>query len=118
MGQYCCCGVKRTGDWVCECDWDGWYLCFEMEHLPKPVPIKVHPDSDGTYLVRTFDEDYDEDESEFSLIEKNWGESTNKMISRWKIEYCDGWTGYMGVYAWKGQLPSPTCYQDLQTLER
>lgn len=102
MGMYCCCGVKRTSEeWTCKCDWDGWSLCFELDSAPKNVPIKIHPDLDGIYEVRTFDDDYYEEESEFSTEEKNWGESTNEAISNWKIEYYDGWMGFRGVYAWK-----------------
>lgn len=102
MGRYCCCGVKMREDWICQCDWNGWYLCFEKENIPVKVPIKKHPEVDGTYLVRTFDDcDYSEEESEFSIIEKNWGQLTNDAISRWKIEYDDNWMGYRGVYAWK-----------------
>lgn len=102
MGMYCCCGVKKREGWVCECDWKGWFLCFECENIPVKVPIKTHPDEDGFYEVRTFDTgDYDEEESEYSTIEKNWGQDTNQAVSRWKIEYDDNWTGFKGVYAWK-----------------
>jgi hypothetical protein len=106
MGIYCCCGVKKRGVWICECDWNGWFLCFEMDYtednFPKNIPIKLHPDVNGIYQVRTCDQgDYDEEESEFSLIEKNWGEYTNEAISHWKVTYEDGWTGHKGVYAWK-----------------
>jgi len=103
MGMYCCCGVKKRSEgWVCECDWNGWFLCFELESAPKSVPIKAHPDIDGIYEVRTFDcGDYFEEESEFSVEEKNWGEPTNEAISKWKIEYNDNWVGFKGVYAWK-----------------
>ncbi len=106
MGMYCCCGVKKRDGWKCECDWDGWFSCFKIDHaednFPKNIPIKHHPDIDGTYEVRTCDSgDYNEEKSEFSLIEKNWGELTNQAISRWKIEYNDNWMGYKGVFAWK-----------------
>jgi hypothetical protein len=106
MGMYCCCGVKKTDDWVCQCDWDGWFLCFEMseqkDNFPRDIPIKKIPDLDGLYHVRTFDSgDYNEEESEFSVIEKNWGQITNEAISHWKIEYNDNWMGYVGVFAWK-----------------
>ncbi len=101
MGMYCCCGVKKREGWICECDWDGWSLCFQLDSAPKHVPIK-HPEKDGTYSVRVFEDgDYHEDESEFSTKEKNWGEITNDIISNWKIEYNDSWMGYRGVYAWK-----------------
>ena len=103
MGLYCCCGVKKRQEgWTCECDWDGWFLCYERKNLPKKVPIKEHPEKDGIYIVRVFDDGDDfEEESNFSMEEKNWGESTNQAISRWKIEYFDGWIGYKGVFAWK-----------------
>ena len=106
MGMYCCCGVKKTEGWVCECEWDGWFLCFQVDHtkdnFPKNIPIKKIPDEDGTYEVRTFDSgDYYEEESEFSTTEKNWGQETNEAISHWKIEYNDNWLGFIGVYAWK-----------------
>jgi hypothetical protein len=107
MGMYCACGVKKREGWVCECDWDNWYLCFEdkdpsLHGLTTEVPVKKIPDKDGTYQVRVFEDgDYDETESEFSLTKKNWGENTNQMISHWKVEYFDGWVGYRGVYAWK-----------------
>ena len=103
MGMYCCCGVKKRSDgWKCECDWQGWYLCFPRDEATETVPIKHHPEKDGTYLVRVSEDgDNFEDESEFSVIEKNWGETTNQAISRWKIEYNDNWMGYRGVYAWK-----------------
>ncbi len=107
MGMYCCCGVKKRDGWVCECDWNGWNLCWEqtntdLHSVPVPVPIKKIPDKDGIYQVRVFEDgDDDEVESEFSLIPKNWGQSTNQAISNWKITYEDGWCGYRGVYAWK-----------------
>jgi len=103
MGMYCCCGVKKRSDgWSCECDWEGWFLCFEVKNLPKNITIKKYPEKNGKYLVRVFEDgDYNEDESEFSTIEKNWEEPTNQAISKWKIEYSDNWTGYRGVYAWK-----------------
>lgn len=107
MGMYCACGVKKRDGWICECDWNGWYLCYEekkpeLHSIPVTVPIKEIPDRDGVYQVRIFEDgDYHEIESEFSLIEKNWGELTNEAISHWKVEYCDGWMGYRGVYAWK-----------------
>ena len=64
--------------------------------------IKSHPDTDGVYEVRVFEDgDYNEEESEFSMTEKNWGQCTNQCISKWKIEYCDNWLGVIGVYAWK-----------------
>lgn len=102
MGMYCCCGVKKRDGWVCECDWEGWFLCFECENIPVNVPIKSHPEVDGIYEVRTFDSgDYFEETSEFSTIEKNWDEETNQAISHWRIEYNDNWTGCRGVFAWK-----------------
>ena len=102
MGMYCCCGIKKRDGWICECDWNGWFLCFECDEIPKDVPIKKIPEKDGLYEVRTFEDgDYHEEESEFSLLEKNWGEYTNKAISHWKIEYDDNWVGFKGVYAWK-----------------
>jgi hypothetical protein len=102
--MYCCCGVKKRDDWVCECNWDGWFLCFECENLPELIPIKSCPDTDGTYEVRVFEDgDHNETESEFSVIKKNWGEYTNQAISNWKITYNDGWCGYRGVYAWKAK---------------
>lgn len=102
MGMYCCCGVKKYGDWVCECDWDGWFLCFKCENIPVKVPIKDIPDKDGIYEVRVFEDgDYNENESEFCTLKKNWGEYTNQAISNWKITYQDGWCGFRGVYAWK-----------------
>jgi hypothetical protein len=105
MGMYCACGVKKTDDWQCECDWSGWYLCFEIKEFIKHAPVKEIPEKQGQYLVRTFEDgDYHEEESEFSLIKKNWGESTNQAVSHWKIEYQDGWLGYRGVYAWKEKI--------------
>ena len=106
MGMYCACGVKKRDNWKCKCDWKNWFLCFRKDHIednfPKDIPIKEHPDSDGTYQVRTFEDgDYDEEKSEFSLIKKNWGQSTNQAISHWSVEYNDNWVGYKGVYAWK-----------------
>ncbi len=103
MGMYCCCGVKKTREaWVCQCDWDGWFLCFHLDSAPKNVPIKSHPETDGVYEVRIFEDgDYSETESEFSIKEKNWGERTNQAISKWKIEYDDNWMGIRGVYAYK-----------------
>jgi hypothetical protein len=103
MGMYCCCGVKKRDGWVCECDWNGWNLCFEFNSSPKNVHIKSHPDIDGVYEVRTFGDggDYHEEESEFSIEEKNWGQPTNQAISRWKIEYDDHYMGLTVVYAWK-----------------
>ncbi len=93
--------------WTCECDWKDWFLCWkqkdpELHAIPIEVPIKEIPDQDGIYLVRVFDgDDYNEEESEFSLTKKNWGGITNQAISHWKIAYDDNWTGYVGVYAWK-----------------
>jgi len=106
MGMYCCCGVKKRDGWICECDWKDWFLCFEMDYhkdnFPKDIPIKEIPDEDGIYEVRTFDSgDYDEEESEFSLIAKNWGQCTNQAISHWQIAYQDGYCGYRGVFSWK-----------------
>ena len=107
MGMYCCCGVKKRDGWVCQCDWEGWFLCWKQENLdihsiPIDVPIKKIPDKDGIYLVRVFEDgDDNEVESEFCLLEKNWGEVTNQAISHWKIVYNDNWMGYRGVYAWK-----------------
>jgi hypothetical protein len=108
MGMYCCCGVKKREGWKCECDWENWVLCFRNNHwsdngFPNNIPIKEIPDKDGLYEVRVFLDcgDYDEDESEFSLTKKNWGQPTNKAISHWKVEYDDGWSGFTGVYAWK-----------------
>jgi hypothetical protein len=107
MGMYCCCGVKKRDTWVCQCDWDDWFLCWEQDNkqvdsIPVSVPVKKIPNKDGVYKVRIFEDgDNDETESEFSLKEKNWGEFTNQAISHWKIEYNDGWVGYRGVYAWK-----------------
>ncbi len=106
--MYCACGIKKRDGWKCECDWTGWNLCFEMDYhfanLPKNIPIKK-PEHNDIYSVRIFkdDGDYYEEKSEFCLIEKNWGESTNQAISHWKIDYSDGWTGFRGVYAWKEQ---------------
>lgn len=69
------------------------------------APFKEIPEKEGNYLVRTFEDgDYNEEESEFSIVKKNWGESTNQAVSNWKIQYYDGWTGYRGVYAWKGPI--------------
>ncbi len=66
------------------------------------MPIKKIPEKEGIYCVRVFEDGDDhETESEFSSKEKNWGEYTNQAISNWKIEYCDNWTGFRGVYAWK-----------------
>jgi hypothetical protein len=102
MGMYCCCGVKMRQGWICKCDCDGWFLCFESKNLPISVPIKEIPDENGTYKVRVFEDgDYHEIESEFSLIKKNWGQYTNQAISNWKIEYQDEWCGFRGVLAWK-----------------
>lgn len=105
MGMYCCCGVKMNDGWQCQCDWHGWFLCWKQERddlhaIPIEVPVKEIPDRDGVYLVRVFEDgDYDETESEFSLVEKNWGEPTNQAICHWKVTYNDGWFGYRGVYA-------------------
>lgn len=100
--MYCCCGVKKRDGWKCECDWEGWFLCYERESVPNNIPINSHPEIDGTYLVRVFEDGDDhETESEFSIIEKNWGEFTNLAISRWKVDYWDNWLGLSGVYAWK-----------------
>lgn len=102
MYFYCCCGVKKRDNWVCDCDWDGWYLCFECKNIPVPVPIKKIPDKDGKYYVRTSEcGDFFEEESEFSIKEKNWGRETNKVNSHWEVECDDNWLGYRGVYAWK-----------------
>jgi len=104
VGMYCCCGVKKRDGWVCECDWDGWFLCFDSDSDVKNVnvPVKRHPDRDGVYKVRvTEDGDSYETESEFSVVEKKWGEHTNQAVSCWKIEYDDNWMGFRGVYAWK-----------------
>ena|ERR1700744_6197791 len=107
MGIYCCCGVKKIDDWVCKCDWDGWYLCWEQKDkdlysIPIQVPVQKIPDKDGIYKVRCFEDgDYHETESEFCLEEKNWAEFTNQAISNWKIVYDDNWIGFRGVYAWK-----------------
>lgn len=102
MGTQCCCGEKmgRVG-WKCDCDWEGWYLCYEQKEFPN-VPIKKIPEKDGIYTVRVCeDADYNECESEFSIKEKNWGEDTNQAISNWKQQYYDGWCGWRGVFAWK-----------------
>ena len=102
--MYCCCGVKKRDGWVCQCDWDGWFLCFQPQHLniPKPPPVKCYPDKSGFYEVRVFEDgDYNETESEFCTIEKNWGEYTNQAISKWKIVYDDHYCGFRGVLAWK-----------------
>ncbi len=106
MGMYCCCGVKKCADgWVCECDWNEWFLCHEIEHLPVKVAIKLHPDVNGIYDVRTFEcGDYFEEKSSFCTEEKNWGAFTNQAISKWEIVYDDHWTGFKGVYAWKGKF--------------
>lgn len=118
MGIYCCCGVKKREGWICQCDWDGWFLCWEqinneVHSIPVPVPFMKIPDKEGIYKVRVFESkvfevntfidlnDY-ETESEFSLIKKNWGELMNKAISHWKITYDDEWMEYRDVYAWKG----------------
>lgn len=106
MGMYCCCGVKKRDEWKCECDWEGWFLRYEMPYLknnfPENIQIKDHPDIDGIYEVRTFDDgDFDEEESKFCILKKNWGQETNKIISHWEIEYSDEWMSYTGVYAWK-----------------
>ncbi len=107
MGMHCICGVKKRKDeWICKCDWEGWFLCFSIPNLEngrlKPIPIKDHPELEGTYLVRVFEDGNNfEEESEFSIVEKNWGEETNQAVSRWKVEYDDNWLGYRGVYAWK-----------------
>lgn len=105
MGTYCCCGVKKRSEhWKCECDWEGWYACFKTDQMPQNIYIK-NPDRDGKYLVRIFEDGDDyEDESAFSLIEKNWGQCTNDAISNWEVDYCDGWMGYRGVYAWKENI--------------
>lgn len=102
MGMYCCCGVKKREGWICECDWDGWFLCYEKENLPKKVPIKAHPEINGIYEVRVFaDGDDHETEGEFSIVEKNWGECTNQAISHWRVDYFDGWCGFTAIYAWR-----------------
>jgi len=102
MGMYCACGIKKIDGWKCECDWDGWFICFNPELHQTTAPIKKMPDQEGKYLVRVFEDGDDEEtESNFSLVAKNWGQSTNKAISHWEIEYNDEWTGYRGVYAWK-----------------
>lgn len=105
--MYCCCGVKKNDGWKCECDWNGWFKCYDDEDknlhaLPYPIPIKKIPDKDGIYEVRVFgDGDDHETKSEFSTVEKNWDQPTNKAISHWEITYDDNWMGYVGVYAWK-----------------
>lgn len=87
--------------WVCKCDWEDWFLCYDSQHAPAGIVVKL-PEKNGVYNVRTVDEDgYYEEESEFSTIKKNWGQFTNNAISHWKITYDDGWTGYKGVYAWQ-----------------
>lgn len=103
MGMHCCCGVKkRDNGWECACDWNGWFLCFEHENVPKNVPIKKHPEIDGEYNVRVFEDGSDHEAiSKFCTEEKNWGQYTNEAISKWEIEYDDNWMGYRGVYAWK-----------------
>lgn len=108
MGMYCCCGVNKSKEgWTCECDWKGWFLCWEQKHpevhsIPVAVPVKAIPEKNGVYKVRVFEDgDFNEKKSEFSVISKNWGEPTNESISHWKITYSDGWCGYRGVYAWK-----------------
>ena len=106
MGMHCCCGIKKREGWKCECDWTGWFLCFNQETHQTDSPIKDRPDQDGTYMVRVFEDGNDyETESEFSTVAKNWGEYTNQAISHWKVCYEDGWTGYRGVYAWKQKIP-------------
>lgn len=114
MGMYCCCGVKKmSSGWVCECDWNGWFLCFDNEDSPKNVPIKATPDLDGTYRVRVFEDGDDyEQETEFSVTPKNWGEYTNQQVSNWKVAYWDGWMGYRGVYAWKALPEAPEMSPD------
>ena len=102
MGRYCACGQKKYDGWECKCNWDGWFACFNNKDIPDYVPIKEFPNKEGTYLVRTFDEgDNSEEESEYVLTPKNWGEYNNEAISRWKIAYNDNYLGYRGVYAWK-----------------
>lgn len=103
MGMYCCCGAKKSvPGWSCKCDWDDWFLCYENKDLPKNIPIKPHPSSSGTYLVRVFEDgDYYETNSEFSLTPKDWGKPHNKYVSHWEIDYFDGWLGYRGVFAYK-----------------
>ncbi len=50
MGMYCCCGVRKRDGWKCECDWSGWFLCFENfldgDAFPKDVPIKKIPEKE------------------------------------------------------------------------
>lgn len=102
MGMYCACGVKKSEKWECQCDWNGWFLRFNHELHQSPAPIKDLPEKDGKYLVRIFEDgDDSEMESNFSVVKKNWGQYTNEAISNWEIEYEDGWTGFIGVYAWK-----------------
>jgi hypothetical protein len=121
MGMYCACGVKKWNKWVCECDWKEWFLCWEqtdqsLHSIPIIVPVKKIPDKEGVYEVRVFEDgDYYETKSEFSLIEKNWGESTNKAISHWKIEYDDHWIGFRGVYAWKNIKTTDASYKNLNS---
>jgi hypothetical protein len=105
MGMYCCCGVKKRQDWVCSCDWDGWFLCYERDNLPVKVPIKKIPDKDEIYEVRIFEDGDDrETTSKFSLVKKNWGQYTNQAISNWEVEYDDKWSGFIGVFAWKEKI--------------
>ena len=104
--MYCACGVKKVKKWKCECDWEGWFLCYpkdwDLGATPIGIPVKEHPDKEGKYLVRIcVDGDDSECESQFCLTPKNWGLVTNGAISRWDIEYDDKWMGYIGVYAWK-----------------
>jgi hypothetical protein len=111
MGMYCCCGIKKRDEWKCECDWDGWFLRFNPELHQSSAPIKDIPEKDGKYLVRVFEDGDDyETESDFSVVKKNWGESTNNAICNWRITYDDNWMGYRGVYAWKDtthRMPLP-----------
>lgn len=41
MGMHCCCGVKKRDGSVCECDWNGWNLCWEQDNHLHSIPVKV-----------------------------------------------------------------------------
>ena len=51
--MYCCCYKKITGNWECECSWDGWISAYDYppERKNREVPLQK-PLKSGKYLVR------------------------------------------------------------------
>jgi len=92
MGMYCCCGVKKTGDWKCECDQTGWHNAY-----------KEPPKENGKYAVRILTDSADgyEDEIEFSVEPKFIYQSgwSDEILSSWDRSQTDDL-----VYQWK-ELP-------------